>query len=180
MSTSVDGQIRLYHNNAGKNFSNDKVFNIESQSCKVMLVDVNNDNYPELVASTRKGTVVIFYNSAGHFNSTPDFSPSGHGGLSFDVADLNNDGWPDIVTSNDGKIVIYYSNSGSFSDNPVHVNDNLDCYPKDIVATDLNNDSWLELIIASFNRPNLILGNAAGQLGNDTLKCPLPHWRDLL
>lgn len=163
ISTSVDGQIRLYHNNNGS-FSKDLTIDLKSQSYKVKFCDVNNDKYPDLIASTRAGTIVLFYNNGGHFNTAPDFSPYGHGGLSLDVVDLNNDSWPDIVSSSDGKILIYYNKSGVFSDNPIHVNDNLDCYPKDILATDLNKDNYPELIIANFNRPNIILDNNLGQI----------------
>jgi hypothetical protein len=173
VSTSVDGQLRLYHNNNG-NFSKDLIINLNSQSYKVRFFDVNNDRYPDLIASTRVGTVVVFYNKGGYFLTTPDFSPSGHGGLSFDVADLDHDGWPDIVTSNDGKIIVYKNNSGVFNDNPLHINDNLDCYPKDILATDLNKDNYPELIIANYNRPNIILENNLGLIN------PVPVWQSVV
>jgi len=173
VSTSVDGQIRLYHNNNGS-FTKDMTIDLKSQSYKVKFCDVNNDKYPDLIASSRDGTIVLFYNNGGHFNTTPDFSPNGHGGLSFDVADLNNDSWPDIVSSSDGEIIIYYNNSGAFSDNPVHINDNLDCFPKDILASDLNNDNYPELIIANYNRPNIILNNNLGQID------PTPVWQSVV
>ena len=163
VASSVDGQLRLYHNDNGT-FSKGQVIDARSQSYKVKLCDINNDHYPDLIASYRSGTIKIYYNQGGSFHSTPDFSPPGHGSLTFDVADLNNDGWPDIITSSDGKILVYYSVAGTFSYSPVHVNDNLDCYPRDIVATDLNQDSYPEVIIADFNRPNIILGNNAGTL----------------
>lgn len=170
ISTSVDGQIRLYRNQDG-NFTDYQIIDLGSQSYKVKSVDINKDNFPDIVASYRSGTVVVFKNNNGTFNTTPDFKPSGHGGLSFDVADLNIDGWPDIVSSSDGKIIIYQNNSGDFTDQPLHVNDNLDCFPKDITATDLNNDFFPELIISSFNRNNIILENNSGEYD------PVPVWK---
>jgi hypothetical protein len=173
VSTSVDGQIRLYHND-NESFSKALTIDLKSQSYKVKFCDVNNDKYPDLIASTRAGTVVLFYNNGGHFNTTPDFSPNGHGSLSFDVTDLDNDSWPDFVTSTDGKIIAYSNKSGVFSDIPVHINDNLECYPKDILASDLNKDNYPELIIANYNRPNIILGNNLGQIE------PIPVWQSVV
>jgi hypothetical protein len=170
VSTSVDGQIRLYKNDEGT-FVNDLTIALGNQSYRVKLIDVNNDYYPDLAASSRSGTVVLFYNNKGSFNPTPDFSPIGHGGLGLDIADLNNDGWPDMVGSNDGKIVVYYNTLGVFTDNPQHINDNLDCFPKDITVADLNKDNYPELLIANYNRHNIILANDHGHID------PTPVWQ---
>jgi len=174
ISTTDCDQIRWYRNQNGT-FNKDLTFSLmnnSSNGCeKVKLCDMNNDGYPDLMSSSRNGTVFLFYNNNGKFKETPDFSPRGHGGLGFDVADLNNDGWSDIVSSDEGKIIIYWNNSGTFSDIPSHVNDNLDCYPKDFTITDLNNDKFPEIIIANYNRPNIILANNQGQID------PTPAWQ---
>ncbi|MBN2348783.1 MAG: T9SS type A sorting domain-containing protein [Bacteroidales bacterium] len=169
MAASVNGQIRLYEN-IDENFKKGPVIALDGQSYKIKLSDLNNDHYPDLIASNRSGTIEIFYNSNGTFSTLADFSPTGHGGLSFAVADLNNNGWPDIVAEDDGHIIIYFNTNGNFSDNPVHVNDLLYCYAKDIEVADLNEDNYPEIIVANFNRPNIIFSNFLGSIN------PFPAW----
>jgi Secretion system C-terminal sorting domain/FG-GAP-like repeat len=168
IATSVIDQIKLYENQNGI-FTNVLTIEMEGQSYKVRLCDVNKDEYPDLIVSCRRGTVAVFYNNNGKYNATPDFSPVGHGALSFDIADLTNDGWLDIVTSVDGKIIIYHNIFGVYSDEALHINDNLDCYPRDIVAKDLNKDNYPEILIANFNRANIILGNNHGQIDSNPI-----------
>lgn len=166
LASTVSGYVRMYKNNDG-DFTSISEFNMGSQSFKVRFSDINNDGFPEIIASKRNGTVVIFENDNGIMNTDePLFSPSGHGGMSFDVGDVDNDGWKDIVTVKDGTLLLYRNINGTFSDNPQPIV-SPPTYPKSITLTNLDDDNSLELIVGNFNRPNFILQNTNGSFESE-------------
>ncbi len=169
VSSSVRGEIRVYMNQEG-GFVQTQLINMESQSFKLELEDLNNDSWPDLVASRRSGTIILFYNKQGSFADIPDFQPEGHGGMSCDISDINNDGRPDIIAANDGKVILYSNQYGSFIDDPIILGDSYECYPKAIEAADLNQDTYPDIIVGSFNRPNLVFLNNHGEID------PVPAW----
>jgi hypothetical protein len=165
IASTVDGKIRLYENNE-MNFTTAYEFNVEGQSFKIRFADINNDNFPEIIASKRNGTIVIFKNDNGLFYSeTSIFSPVGHGGMSFDCGDVDNDGWMDIITVKDGALILYKNTYGTFTDVPLNIL-SPEAYPKSITLKNLDEDVYPELIIGNFNRPNFILQNTDGNFGS--------------
>ena len=160
MASHAEGQLKIYSNNNGV-FTIASILNTNDQNFKIQFVDLNKDSYPDIVTSMRNRIVNIYYNNKGVFHSSPDFSPAGHGGMSFAVGDINNSGWMDIVTVRDGELLIYSNQNGVFSDTPTTIA-SPECFPRDIILSNLDSDVFPELIVANFNRPNFILNNNNG------------------
>jgi FG-GAP-like repeat len=122
----------------------------------VVIADVNNDGFPDIVTADAQGKVsVLLGSSSGGFSAAPGSPYSlGASPLSMAIADINGDGIPDIVTGNGvgGTItqlsVLLGKGNGSFTavtNSPFFLGVN----PHAVAIADVNGDG----------KPDVVTGN---------------------
>jgi hypothetical protein len=111
-----------------------------------------------VVASTSSSAAkinVLFNPGNGVFNTRTEYTGAGRGVFwaPVAIADVNNDGRNDILSPSfhdvDGAQVNVYRNQGNGTFNPVTVQMNPQSGPADIKCADLNNDGWMDFVMAS-------------------------------
>gem|GEM_PF-4096890 len=138
---------------------------------KILVGDMNNDTFPDLVVLRKEFPVVtILYNKGdGNFNPASDVSvnaaPQGAA-----LLDVNHDGNLDIVVASNVRpySLIYVKNKGAktFEEADKFA---LEWPPSDLVAADLNNDGRTDLVAPSLQgNLSVILANGTG-FGNPTI-----------
>jgi hypothetical protein len=169
-ASTLTGTVRVYRND-GTAFARIGVLGAGLQYQQVQFCDLDGDAYPELLACDRNGSVVAFKNDHGSFSGAAAFGPAqGHGALSFEAADIDRDGFCEIVTVDDGTLVIFDNVEGTVSPRPMYLDTDIKCFAKDILLRDLDRDGFPELLVASYNGPQVIFSNRAGRF------LPEPAW----
>jgi hypothetical protein len=158
---------------------------VEHKPGEVMSSDFNNDGYPDLAVYNRgdsdykldnksyRYTVSILMNTEGSFDDHTDYgvapNPSG-----MSIGDVNLDGWDDIVVSNEGfgvdaVSVLINKGEGLFPTGDgieigADVYDTID--PNDALLSDLNGDSYPDVITACRTRDSIsvLLNDGSGRL----------------
>lgn len=145
-----------------------------SSPSSIAIADFNNDSHIDIVVSNNGtqtvGILLGFGN--GSFDHPMTYSTGeGSGPRSIAVGDFNNDNKIDIVVANSGSntigVFLGYGN-GSFTDQIIYYTSN-NSNPQFVTVADLNNDSWMDVIVANRQTMNidLFLG-----LGNGLLSAP--------
>src|SRR6266850_897534 len=114
-----------------------------------------------LLHNNRDGTFSDVTDKAGVSNQRWGFGVA--------VADYDKDGWPDIYIANFGKNRLYHNNrDGTFADVSVKagVSDRNHYYGLASVFIDVDNDGWLDLVVANDSAPNYLYRNG----GNGTFE----------
>lgn len=150
----------------------------------VELADLNLDGKIDVVLGGQDGTDVHFHEgSAQAFNYEPALRLPGSGKTSsIAVGDVSGDGWPDIVLGR------YDTFSGSVHENVLMINDGTGQFlgelamvlPGGTEATyavqlgDMDGDGRLDVVVANWQVPNLVLLNQLNQDGADFEVVELP------
>ncbi|CAF4135376.1 unnamed protein product [Adineta steineri] len=137
--------------------------------------DFNNDKKLDIAivdSGTNRVVTLIKYDT-GSFQKQITFSTGlGSAPNAVAVADLNNDGWLDFVAVNSGSgnvgVFLGLSN-GTFSNQTIY-STGMRSFPVAISIVDLNNDSYLDMVVANFytNNVGIFLGYGNGTFTNQT------------
>lgn len=132
---------------------------------KILFIDVNGDEWVDLVLQPRSGTQKIYLN-----NGDETFEIMTGSGVNKDIrlaADYNNDGWIDLLSTSDGNCTIFYNQEGTGFTSEYIGN----CY--DILAAvsfDYNQDGWQDIYLSTYgDNENILYKNMGdGNFENTT------------
>ncbi|CAF1601455.1 unnamed protein product [Adineta ricciae] len=151
-------------------FTSQKIFSTgSSHPIWIDIGDFNSDTHIDL-AVVNYGTDTIgihFGDGYGNF-AQPILTSTGFDSIPYAlvVADLNNDMKLDVVVANYGtnNIGIFFGNNDGLSDNQLLINTGVNSQPFAINIYDLNNDTYLDIIVtcSGTNRIGVVLGLGNG------------------
>ncbi|CAF3575076.1 unnamed protein product [Adineta steineri] len=156
------GNVSIFLGYGAGTFTNQTTFNTGQLSgpSAVISADFNNDSRLDIaVALQLSGQIgVLLGHGNGNFSDTVTYSI---GNNSFPVSiatnDFNNDNRLDIVVANYGfsSISIFYGNGDGTFSNPTSYTTGNGSLPRDLVVSDLNNDTVLDIAVANSGTGNI-------------------------
>ncbi|CAF1308417.1 unnamed protein product, partial [Adineta steineri] len=152
--------IGIFLGNSSGIFSNQTTYSINAQPVSVATGDFNDDNRPDVVIvdSTSNIIGVLLALEDGTFSSQTTYS-TGKDSLpsAITIGDFNNDKQLDIVVANylGRNIGIFFGyGNGSFSSQQTY-STGQDSSPISVVASDVNGDKVLDIIVANYDMNNI-------------------------
>ena len=135
--------VSAFTNNGSENFTRSVVDHTGSSVQFINTIDVNKDNYPEILAEMK-----IYNNTLGVIDSNG--VSIGVTGYSAVVNDFNGDTFPDIVAMTYGLNIVFLSNnqSGGFN-SPQTIEAGLDFGYYDMSVCDLDGDGNMDILYPS-------------------------------
>jgi len=153
-------------------------------SGRALLVDLNRDGKVDIALVAQGGGIAVAMGKGdGTFGSFTNFPITGGSeAIQVIAADFNGDGKPDLAATNRGPApnfqgttvsVLLGNGDGTFGP-PTDFS--VGTYPMSLVATDLNNDSRLDLAVSNFQAASvsILLGNGDGTFLSSTTVPVLP------
>ncbi|CAF1034096.1 unnamed protein product [Adineta steineri] len=133
--------------------------------------DLNNDNITDIVVSNKGANNVAVF--LGHTNGIITMEamypmPEESSPVWVSIADLNNDQNQDIIVANQNANnigVLFGYGNGSFESVLTYTSDNTNG-PVSVAAGDLNNDGWIDVVVANSFISNIVIFFA---IGNNTI-----------
>ena len=161
VANQFDDSISVFLGHGNGTFAKPRIYptGLYSNPFMVAVGDFNNDYHMD-VAITYFGT-----NSIGIYLGLGNGSFRNHTVIStkssrptwIHIADMNNDTLSDIVIANHGKhsisVMFGYGNVSFFD--PLTYSTGYDSLPYSVVSGDLNNDKWLDLVVANHGTNNI-------------------------
>lgn len=141
--------------------------------------DFNNDGYIDFAVSnylgpqwfSSPGNVVIYKNLNGSVLQSPFWkSKDSTYNFSCDFGDVDGDGYAEIAIAggerytNKKEYIKIYKNNGGVFDSLPYFKSYYKYYAYDVLFYDVNNDHWLDLIVACDGEKNLIFYNYFGEI----------------
>jgi hypothetical protein len=141
----------------------------------VALVDLNNDNKPDMVvANSYDGTVTVrLGDGSGGFGDMTAYGLSAQFPMMVVSADLNDDGNADIVTANyiSGDVSVLLGNGDGTLQTAVNISTTTPpdetSGPMSLAIDDINHDGHKDLVVANYEgfTISVLLGNGSGGFG---------------
>ena len=126
----------------------------------VAIGDFNNDNHSDIVVSNSETDDIAIFLGYGNgtFAVRKTFSTGARSRpYALAVADFNHDNLLDIVIANSGTnnvLILYGLGNGTFGKEELY-SLGYDYRPYAVVVTDLNQDDWMDIVIACYNTENV-------------------------
>ncbi len=184
--SSSSSAISIYWGNSQGYSLTDKISFASDGTGGCEGADLNNDGYPEFIASYGNGDarLVIYWGTPNGYTYANNFSIPTVTNEALYVADLNNDGYLDICVAtslNFSTSSIYWGSPSGYSS--TNRQDLPSVYgAHNFEASDLNKDGWIDLIIvnnnASYNYIYWGSANGFSSANRTTLNLPgvsIPH-----
>jgi regulation of enolase protein 1 (concanavalin A-like superfamily) len=182
-----NGQVRTLRGNGDGTFSVPaNSFTVSSWFVQFGLIaDIDNDGTNDVlidVLDDRLDESIIVYRGNGDFTMTFERSlvSGGANALSAVVADLNGDAKPDIVVTNhDGRSISIFRGQGGFNFTAADIP--LGEQANDVVATDVNHDGKMDLLVATSTDAEDDFFYTDGSVmvlrgnGDGTFQSPIPY-----
>ncbi len=147
------GMVTLYHGNGDGTFGAGVPYLVaQGNLMDLIAADVNNDGFPDLVATSEStGSVFVALNNGdGTFNMGTGYAV-GSRPMTVTAADFNGDAWTDLAVSNHGSntmSVLLNNGDGTFGSATNYGGGN---YPGGITSADLNGDGFIDLAMVNYN-----------------------------
>ncbi len=121
---------------------------------QVIAADLNNDAKQDIISANNGDSSISWFKNLGNgtFSSKITITNSAFNVESIYTADVDNDGDFDLLSGSyfPNGMVAWYANNGSGNFGPQQIISNSSIHVKTIVASDLNNDSLPDVLVASF------------------------------
>ena len=148
----------------------------QSFPISVAVADFNNDTFLDIVvANVRIDNVAIFLGYGnGSFNDPVSYSTGiGSDPCAIVVADFNKDKRLDIAVANNqnSNVGIFFGDGHGHFQTIVTYSTGFQSHPDSMIAADLNNDNWLDFVIADSTSDYIaiLFGNENGTFGGKTM-----------
>ncbi|CAF1380468.1 unnamed protein product [Adineta steineri] len=131
-----------------------------SKARSVSIVDVNNDNKPDIIVANYgiNNIGVLFNFGNGTFGPQTTYSTGNNSGpISVAAVDINGDNKPDIIVANynaNNVGVLYNAGDGTFLPQTT-CSSGTTSHPQSVSVTDINNDSKPDIIVANYGADNI-------------------------
>ncbi|CAF1183264.1 unnamed protein product [Adineta steineri] len=131
-----------------------------SNTRSVSVVDVNNDNKPDIIVANQNldNIGVLFNFGNGTFGPQTTYSTGNNSGpASVAVIDINGDNKPDIIVANydaNNIGVLYNAGDGTFLPQTT-CSTGTSSHPQSVSVTDINNDNKPDIIVANYGANNI-------------------------
>ncbi|CAF1454319.1 unnamed protein product [Adineta steineri] len=131
-----------------------------SKARSVSIVDVNNDNKPDIIVANYgiNNIGVLFNFGNGTFGPQTTYSTGTNSGpMSVAAVDINGDNKPDIIVANydaNNLGVLYNVGNGTFLPQTT-CSTGTSSQPRSVSVTDINNDSKPDIIVANYGANNI-------------------------
>lgn len=114
--------------------------------------DLDGDGWVDIVATSRTSNIVNWYknNGDGTFTTNLLTNKPGLGPRAVDIVDINNNGKLDVVLASDLDSTVYWFENDGVGDFTEHVGATGMSNANSIVATDMDNDTDIDLVISSY------------------------------
>ncbi|MEO9964293.1 MAG: FG-GAP-like repeat-containing protein [Reichenbachiella sp.] len=121
----------------------------------------------ETLFQTIEGREMGFENTY-HIQSRKLLEPFVHGNA-ISSGDFNKDGWQDVAFTSDMKVALYSNMQGShFKNEYLNIFEDFNVY--EVALIDLNNDTWLDLVVTTYNEGNYVAYNEQGTYSSQRIK----------
>jgi len=156
VATQGDSKVRWYENLDGQgNFSSSSIISEEGSGLlSVIAIDLDNDNDVDIILASKDDDTLSWYKNLdgnGSFGTQQLISLNSDGVTDIASEDIDNDGDNDIVIAEEfANAIVWFENLdglGNFSNRLVI--ENTIIAPKSVQIVDLDNDNFLDLLIAS-------------------------------
>lgn len=154
----AEGSVSVLLNNGDGTYADKVDYTADVGTSSVVLVDVNDDNAIDMVASNdTSNTISVFLNNGdGTFAAGQSYDTGAIPFGSITTGDFNGDGYPDIVTPNigdDNVSILINDGTGAFND---EFTADVGTAPfGTIVVDDLNGDGKLDMVVPNSGENNL-------------------------
>jgi hypothetical protein len=149
-------------------FADPVYYDTDIGSIQSAALDVNGDNYPDLIVLNYANVSVRMNNGNGTFQSQTMYPVQSHS-FSMKIADFNNDSSPDIaVTCSDANVVSYLQNNGDGTFQ-YFINSPTQSGPHGIDAYDFNGDNYLDIALVNneSSTVQILINNQDGTFTSD-------------
>ncbi|MGB4803679.1 MAG: VCBS repeat-containing protein, partial [Anaerolineae bacterium] len=137
----------------------------------VAVADLNNDEWPDIVAGSKRQSAIYLNDGQGGFSAAIALGGPTDPTISMAIGNLNNnDIWPDIVVGNDQAANAVYFNDGTghFAAKPKWPFGSEFEGTRSLALGDLDRDGDLDLVVANFYAPNVVYFNdGSGQFTSE-------------
>ncbi|CAF0961466.1 unnamed protein product [Adineta steineri] len=178
---SLDNTIGIFLASNNGTFIGPTIYSVgpDSKPTFIAVADFNNDTNLDLVVANRNADNIgiLLGNGNGTFADMVTYSTDSTP-VSVAFGDFNNDTYLDIVVANqdDDDINILINNSdGTFTDGDTYYGDS-DSAPASVVVDDVNNDGYLDIIVANngTNTIGIFLGSGDGEFADEVTYSTFP------
>jgi hypothetical protein len=149
--------IGVFFGNKNGNFDSITIYSTGNGSApySVVVADLNNDHNLDVVAtnSETNSIVILFGCGNGTFASEVTYSTGAYSSpYSVAISDFNNDNISDIAVANPGisNILLLYGHGNGTFGNETSYSLGYDYLPYSIAVIDLNQDNWMDIVIACY------------------------------
>ena len=145
--------VFLLTNNGNNSFSQTTLAGGLDGAYAVRIADFDNDSHADIAAAAYlSNTIILLHNNGNGTFTSQTLTGTQTNPYSLSITDLDNDGDPDLLYTSAGGYGWFSNNAGTLTQNPLTTGAGI----REIVADDLDNDGYKDLIVADYDEDKII------------------------